>query len=402
MKTCSTYSLYATRNSPLLLFIFFCYCSSILLAAEANALPTPVASSFKILEIPEQGTYTGAYIDFGDGEDGVTLEAIEKFQKLVGKHQAIVSFGSFWARQQFPTEQVNLVRSYGAVPLLYWSPWEEPFDQERGPDKFSLEKILDGTWDHYIDAWADGAKAVPEQFFVSFACEMNGTWFPWSGYFYRQKVKGEKPINIQGVERLFYDKKLEKNFVVGAETYKKAYRYVVNRVRARGANNILWVFQVQNYSYPHNNWNLAAAYYPGPEYVDWLAMSLFGKQYAKESWDIFGPLLDWPYKELCALDPKKPIMVAEWGTAEPHEEGDKGAWYADGCRMMISKEYPRLKAAVVWHERWANPDGSFSNLRVNSSRGALRAYREGIASPLWIDYPRWISSGTYPSLKQSP
>lgn len=362
-----------------------CCCSSLLLATDEAPRPAPAASPFKILEIPEQGAYTGAYVDFGDGEDGVTLEAIEKFQQLVGKHQSIISFGSFWARQQFPTEQVNLVRSYGAVPLLYWSPWDAPFDQERGPDRFSLDKILDGTWDHYIDTWADGAKAVPEQFFVSFACEMNGTWFPWSGYFYG---KG-KPLHAESLKTEISDKQKEKLTFAGPEKYKQAYRYVVNRVRARGAHNVLWVFQVNNYSYPNAKWNFAAEYYPGPEYVDWLAMSLFGKQYAKEDWDVFKPLLEWPYKELCQLDPNKPIMIAEWGVAEPHGDGDKGAWFADGCRMMISKDYPRLKAAVVWHERWANPDDSFSNLRVNSSRAALKAYREGISSPLWLDHPIW-------------
>lgn len=346
-------------------------------------------SSFRVLQVPTEGAYTGAYVDFGDGEDHVTLEAINNFEKLVGKHQAIIAFGSFWERQQFPTEQVNLVRAYGAIPLLYWSPWEAPFDQNLGPDKFSLDAILQGKWDKYIDAWADGAKAVPEQFFVSFACEMNGTWFPWSGYFYRQKEKHEKPVKIEGLEHLVYDKKKEKLFWAGSEKYKKAYRYVVDRVRARGATNVLWVFQPNNYSYPNNKWNLAAAYYPGPEYVDWLAMSLFGKQYANEDWDSFLPLLDWPYKELCALDPQKPIMIAEWGVTEPYHHGDKAAWFADGTREMISKNYPRLKAAILWHERWENPDGTFSNLRVHSSRAALKAYKEGIASPLWIDKPEW-------------
>lgn len=271
------------------LMSLFSLCLSLALLVASETTPPSIASSFKSLEVPEQGAYTGAYIDFGDGEDGVTLEGIEKFEQLVGKHQAIISFGSFWARDQFPTEQVNLVRTYGAVPLIYWSPWDEPFDQERGPDKFSLDKILDGTWDNYIDRWADQAKAIPQQFFVSFACEMNGTWFPWSGYFYRQKIEHEKPLNIQGIEHLFYDKKFEKNFLAGAEKYKKTYRYVVQRVRARGATNILWVFQVNNYSYPNNSWNLAASYYPGPEYVDWLGMSLFGKQYAKEEWAVFFP-----------------------------------------------------------------------------------------------------------------
>lgn len=122
-------------NILLLLFIS-------LLTATLQA--TPMA--YDKLVVPEHGAYTGAYVDFGEGEDGVTLEAMENFETLVKKHQALIGFGSFWARQKFPTEQVNLVRSYGAVPLLYWSPWDVPFDngQEHGPDKFALDKILSG------------------------------------------------------------------------------------------------------------------------------------------------------------------------------------------------------------------------------------------------------------------
>ena len=138
--------------------------------------------------------YTGAYCDFDEGEDHVTLEALEKFQELTGKPLAIVAFGSFWARGKFPVEQVNLVRAYGAVPLLFWSPWDAPFDQKRGPDRFSLTEILAGKWDAYIDSWADEAAKVPSQFFVSFACEMNGTWFPWSGWFYGKGPRDPAPV----------------------------------------------------------------------------------------------------------------------------------------------------------------------------------------------------------------
>ena len=35
------------------------------------------------LAVPAQGKYTGAYIDFGDQEDDVTLEAIENFEAMV-------------------------------------------------------------------------------------------------------------------------------------------------------------------------------------------------------------------------------------------------------------------------------------------------------------------------------
>ncbi len=56
----------------------------------------------------------------------------------------------------------------------------------------------------------------------------------------------------------------------GPETFRRAYRHVVDRVRARGATNIKWMFHTNNYSYPLDTWNFAPAYYPGSDYVDWL------------------------------------------------------------------------------------------------------------------------------------
>src|SRR5437899_2527374 len=76
------------------------------------------------LVVPEKGAYTGAFIDFGDREDEVTLEAIEDFEKLVGKHQAIVASSSYWGEQTFPTDNVNLIWRHGSIPLIFWSPWD--------------------------------------------------------------------------------------------------------------------------------------------------------------------------------------------------------------------------------------------------------------------------------------
>ena len=65
----------------------------------------------------------------------------------------------------------------------------------------------------------------------------------------------------------------------GPDHYKRAYRHVVDRVRARGASNIKWVFHTNNYSYPLDTWNFASAYYPGADYVDWLGLSVYGQQF---------------------------------------------------------------------------------------------------------------------------
>ena len=168
--------------------------------------------------LPEHGVYTGAYVDFGDEEDDVSLETIEDFEKMVGKHQAIIASSSYWGEQSFPTANLNLIWRHGSLPLLFWSPWDKPYDQHRGPDKFSLKNILTGQWDAYIDKWADSARAFAHPIIVVFGVEMNGDWFPWSGIYYGGNQRDEARTSWKG-----------------PETFKAAYRYVVDRVRARGA-----------------------------------------------------------------------------------------------------------------------------------------------------------------------
>src|SRR6266403_4994475 len=315
--------------------------------------------------IPEHGAYTGAFIDFGDEEDTVNLEEIEDFEQMVGKHQAIIASSSYWGEQSFPTANLNVLWRHGSLPLVFWSPWDKPYVQNRGPDKFSLTEIIAGTWDAYIDKWADAAREFGHPLVVVFGNEMNGEWFPWSGKFYGGDEWDDEAENWKG-----------------PETYRRAYRHVVDRVRARGATNIKWMFHTNNYSSPVDTWNFAPSYYPGPDYADWLGLSVYGQQYREEGLADIPSLVDWPYKEMSGVDPNKPIMIAEWGTGE-FPPGNKAAWIKQGLDLFRSR-YPRIKAAVYWHERWQNEEGYYSNLRVNSSVESLQAYREGVANPDWL------------------
>jgi hypothetical protein len=332
---------------------------------------------------PASGILTGAFMDFGDNEDAVTLERIEAFEGLVGKHQAIVASSSYWGEQSFPAANVSLIARHGSIPLVFWSPWDRPYKEGRGPDKYSLTSIVAGAHDAYIDRWADGAREFGRTMIVSFANEMNGSWFPWSGVLYG----GDKPAPGGGFQ--------------GPETFKAAWRHVVDRVRARGAMNVKWALHLMDFSMPNDKWNLAAQYYPGAEYVDWLGFSLYGAQFPSDGdYPTFVSCFDWPYTELTRLDPTKPIMLCEWGVGEFPAKGDKGEWIRGAFRTMAdTAKYPHLKAAVYWHERWQNSAGEadessrenagkYSDLRVNSSPGALRAYREGVASPLFLDRAR--------------
>ncbi len=327
----------------------------------------------KELVIPSTGAYLGAYVDFGEGEDKVTYDAITAFEQMTGKHLAIVAFGNFWGEQAFPVKTVNIVSGYGAIPLIFWSPWDRPYVEKQGPDRFNLPDILAGKWDIYIDQWADAARNYGKPMLVSWGIEMNGTWFPWSGFYYG----GSKVIGHKDGRPLY----------AGPELVKQAYRYVVNRVRARKADNILWGFHVNHYGMPQESWNMMVNYYPGTDYVDWLGLSVYGKMLRAEDWASFYNVMESSYQEICQLDAQKPVIVAEWGVGE-FPPGNKAEFITKAFADLQTR-YQRVKGAVYWHERWENTDGSYSNLRVNSSPEALDAYRDAVAIPYWIDRPQF-------------
>lgn len=324
-----------------------------------------------ILPFPRSGAYTGAYIEFGKTEDYLSLDAIEDFETLIGKRLTIVAFSSFWGEETFPGKNVHIVTRHGALPLIFWSPWDKPYVEERGPDRFSLDAIVTGRWDAYITTWLDSAGATGHPILVSWGLEMNGDWFPWSGIYYQDKTY----VGVEAESRPTY---------AGPELFKKAFRHVVDLARSRHVHNVLWGFHCNNFSYPPAEWNTFAAYYPGSDYVDWLGLSVYGKQFPTDAWLSFHESMDRAYREICALDPQKPVIVAEWGVGEFPREGDKASWIRDALEAF-RLEYPRVKGAVYWHERWKNSDETYSNLRVNSSPAALAAYRHGVRHPHWLD-----------------
>ena len=149
-----------------------------------------------------------------------------------------------------------------------------------------------------------------------------------------------------------------------------------------------------NYSMPVEVWNNIAQYYPGPDYVDWLGLSVYGQQYVEDHWSPFEPLFDWPYTEITKLEPNKPVMLAEWGIGEFPQFGSKSGFITEAFEIM--KKYPKVKAAVFWNERWQNEpieasqsDGRrLPRWRATATCGsiphpeALAAYRKGVARPV--------------------
>lgn len=88
------------------------------------------------------------------------------------------------------------------------------------------------------------------------------------------------------------------------EEFVKAYRHIVDLMRKKGVDNVAFVWHSYA-SEPFNNYPLSA-WYPGDDYVNWVAISVFGHAYNGKN---FGPYCDAVLKY--AKQHKKPVMIAE-------------------------------------------------------------------------------------------
>ena len=288
---------------------------------------------------------------------------VRSFERLADRRLAWVYFSDNWFQGiRFPAEAVESVRETGALPFIRLMPRSEWKDGQVDP-KYPLSRVAKGDFDADLRTWAKAARDSRVPLLVDFAPEMNGNWFPWSGAF-------------NGAE---------KN---GPETYKAAYRHVVDLFREQGADNVGFAFHVNVRSAPDEPWNDMARYYPGDDYIDWIGLSAYGGVFPGYDWEPLRRALDEAYPKLEALSPTKPIAILETGVIE--EQGkDKAAWIRAAYDALRMDRYPRLKAAIWWHERWTNEDDRVSDVRIDSDAAATAAYRKAVAGPQFVARPEY-------------
>jgi hypothetical protein len=319
-----------------------------------------------IVAAPADGLYHAAMPSLLH-EDSLSVsrseERVESFEKLAGRDLAWVYFSDNWFEGiQFPREAVEAVRDTGAVPFIRLMPrsgWEE----RKADPKYPLDKIASGAFDADLKRWAEAARDTRIPMLVDFAPEMNGDWFPWSGMY------------AGGAQN-------------GPQTYKAAYRHVIDVFRAAGADNVGFAFHANVRSGPDEPWNDIAAYYPGDDYIDWIGVSAYGGVFPGFDWEPLRRALDEVYPKLAALSPTKPIAILETGVIEERGK-NKAAWIRAAYSALRSGRYPRVKAAIWWHERWTNEDDRVSDVRIDSDSASTAAYRRAVASPQLVDRPEY-------------
>ena len=250
-----------------------------------------------------------------------TLDGLSSLETAIGRAVPLVQLYTAWGErpdQQFPLQLATAIWDLGSVPLVTWEPWLVDFESGRHPnlplrdarDRHGLGAVANGDYDFYIDAWARDAARFGHPLFVRFGHEMNDPYrYPWG------------PQNNS------------------KEEYIAAWRHVVDRFRALGAANVVWVWS------PHVAYEYWDLYYPGDGYVDWVATGVlnFGPIAQWSRWWTFDEIFGKAYPRLAGF--QKPVMVAEFGSLAVG--GDRAAWYR-AALATLPRKYPSVRALLFF------------------------------------------------------
>lgn len=256
--------------------------------------------------------------------DDATYESYEKIIILEDSMQIklpIISIYTAWGSkkdQVFPLLRAQAIYDLGSIPMITWEPWLNDFDPEKFPfnatvankNKGGMRAIADGKYDAYLNKWATDAKKYGLPFYLRWGHEMNDPYrYPWG-------QQNNTP-----------------------EDYIAAWRHVINRFKAVGATNAVWIWS------PHPAYTYTE-FYPGHEYVHWIGITAlnYGTVATWSQWWSFSDVINKSYADLSLYG--KPLMMTEFGSLAVG--GDRAMWYKDALAALPSK-YPSVKAVVFFH-----------------------------------------------------
>jgi mannan endo-1,4-beta-mannosidase len=190
-----------------------------------------------------------------------------------GTRPNLLLYYSGWY-ERFKDEFAVQVQQHGAVPFI-----------QLDPNSISLAAIAAGTYDAFLQEFATQVAAFGAHtghgVIISFAHEMNGSWYHWG---YRH---------------------------TSPRVFVAAWRHLVTLFRQQGADDVTWLWTTNIIDAKGGIPN-PAPWWPGQKYVTWIGIDGY---YYRPSWtfaSLFGPTI----KAVRALTTAPvPILIAETGAA---------------------------------------------------------------------------------------
>lgn len=242
----------------------------------------------------------------------------------------------------FPSRAIDAVARHGATAVVSLELWTWHGRREGS----YLPAINQGDFDEFLRSWARAAKEDGRRVLLRFGFEFNGDWFTWSG----------EPA-----------------------AYVAAFRHAHDIFRDVGAGNVEWVWAPNIVSCPDTDANDMHRYYPGDDYVDWVALDgyNFGDHHDEwHRWQSFEDVYAAALRDFARRYGDKPLIITEFGCA-PGKPGQRAAWIREAFGCL--QRFPQVRAAI-----WFNYDKRRENepdWRIDRDPEALKAFNETFAAP---------------------
>lgn len=135
---------------------------------------------------------------------------------------------------------------------------------------------------------------------------------------------------------------------------------------------------------PSASWNDAKYYYPGDDYIDWVGLSVFGRQLPQNQWLLFPAQLKKFMPEVEEMTKTRPLMISEFAVIEDASDPlRKAEWLKQAMQSISRGLFPRVKAVTYWNSPGWLTNGK-ANFKIDSSPEALQAFQDEIMQPFWI------------------
>jgi len=302
---------------------------------------------------PVTGALMGVHSD-DDDDYAPEEQGITKLEQALGRRLDINNryYGDFdeFAKAGEMSWMETWDVEHGRIPLVGWGCTDS-------------DKVNNGSWDEVIRKTAQVMKAFGHEFFMRYCWEMDGDRKQWE--------------------------------VKGPEKFIAAWRRMHGIFQAEGATNVIWVWTPNAAGFKDkrkytNDQPPAPFFYPGDEYVDWIASDGYNWGVSKrdqgDRWRFVVEIFD-EFMVFARQHPK-PIMIGEYGAQEqPDDPEAKPQWFRVAHEAFQAKPrtaecpwcgvYSDVAAIVYFDVNY----GKHGDWRIMSSPESLAAYKVAADDP---------------------
>jgi mannan endo-1,4-beta-mannosidase len=253
-----------------------------------------------------------------------TAAGIGSFAAATGVHPRLTVYYSGWD-EPFWSSFANATRASGAVPLV-----------QIQPDNIPLESITGGRWDKYLRSYAAAVKAYGHPVILSFAHEMNGTWYSWgSGH-------------------------------ATPAAFVAAWRHVVTIFRQVGAANVTWLWSVTAVAGSGTKTPWLGQWWPGAQWVGLVGIDGYYYTASDTFTSVFGETLT----QLRTFT-NAPVVISEVGIGpNSSRETQISGLFAGASANHIG--------AVIWFDENQDDGIYHQDWQLEGDSAALAAFKAAV------------------------